>query len=65
MIYSTTIFVICCNETGDGEHYFSQCIYRNEWDQFFEIARDFQPLTINILLYVYETLDNQLSHYIQ
>ena len=49
-----------CNETEDGEHYFFHCNkYRNERHQFFEIARDFEPLTINILIYDNETLDNQ------
>ena len=48
------------NETEDGEHYFFHC-NKYERHQFFEIARDFQPLTINILLYGYETLDYQLN----
>ena len=34
---------------------------RNERHQFFELGRAFQPLTINILLYSYETLDYQLN----
>ena len=40
------------NEIEDGEHYFFYCNnYRNERRVFFEIARDFQPLNINVLLY--------------
>ena len=51
-----------CNETEGGERYFFHCnTYKNERHQFFEIARDFQPLTINILLYGNEALDNQLN----
>ena len=50
------------NETEDGEHYFFHCSkFRNERHKFFELARDFQPLTINILLYGYETLKYELN----
>ena len=53
---------IWCYEIEDGEHYFFHCYkYRNERHQFFELARDFQPLTINMLLYFNETLDYQLN----
>ena len=50
----------------DGEHYllvFHCNKYRNERHQYFEIARDFQPLTINILdvLYGNGTLNYQLN----
>ena len=51
------------NETEDGENYFFNCNkYRNERHIFFEIARDFQPLTMNILLYGNETSD--MRHFI-
>ena len=50
------------HEIEDGEHYFFHCNnYRNERHQFFEIARDFQPRTINLLLYGNETPNNQLN----
>ena len=50
--------------TEEGEHYFFPGNkYRNERHQFFEIpsARDFQPLTINKVLFGNETLDCQLN----
>ena len=50
-------------ETEDGEHYFFHCNkYRNERHLFFEIARGFQPLMMNILLYGNETL--HMRHFI-
>ena len=69
MIYSiitiiTKIIPFCCwcNETEDVEHYLFHCnTYRNERHQFFATARDFQSLTISILLYANETLDFQLN----
>ena len=51
-----------CNEIEDIEHYFFLCIkYRNERHQFFKIARNVQPLTINTIGYSNETLQNQLN----
>ena len=51
------------NETEDDEHYFFHCNkYKNERNIFFEIDIDFQPLTMNILLYGNATSD--MRHFI-
>ena len=51
-----------CNEIEDSEHYFFHCNnYRNERHLFFEAARDFQPLTTQLLLYGNEIVDNTLN----
>ena len=51
-----------CNEIEDGKHYFFYCNnYRNERRVFFELARHFQPLNINALLYEKDTFDNTLN----
>ena len=51
-----------CNGIQDGEHYLFYCNnYRNERRVFFEIARDFQSLDINVLLYGYDTFDKTLN----
>ena len=51
-----------CNEIEDGEHYFFYCNnYKNERRVFFEIARGFQPLNTNVLLYGNATFYNTLN----
>ena len=51
-----------CNEIEDSKHYFFHCNnYRNERHLFFEAARDFQPLTTQLLLYGNEIVDNTLN----
>ena len=51
-----------CNEIEDSEHYFFHCNnYRDERHLFFEAARDFQPLTTQLLLYGNEIVDNTLK----
>ena len=51
-----------CNEIEDSEHYFFHCNnYRNERYLFFEAARDFQPLTTQLLLCGNEIVDNTLN----
>ena len=51
-----------CNVIEDGGHYFFYCNnYNNERRVLFEIARDFQPLNINVLLFGNGTLDNTLN----
>ena len=42
-------------------YFFYSNNYRNEQCVFFEIARDFQPLNINLLLYGNDTFDNTLN----
>ena len=51
-----------CNEIEDSEHYFFHCNnYRDERHLFFEAARDFQPLTTQLLLYGNEIVDITLN----
>ena len=51
-----------CNEIEDSKHYFFHCNnYRDERHLFFETARDFQPLTTQLLLYGNEIVDNTLN----